>query len=100
MEYENPSYTDFTIYSKSGCPNCSVVKKLLQSKNLPFNVVNCDDYIIKNKDLFFFFIKCLSDREFKQFPIIFHKGTIIGGCNESKEYINRIFLSFDDDLDF
>ena len=29
MEFEKPSDTDFTVYSKSGCPNCSIVKKIL-----------------------------------------------------------------------
>jgi glutaredoxin len=100
MEFEKPSDNDFTVYSKSGCPNCSSVKKILQDKNLLFNVVDCDDYIIEDKENFLLFIKDLSKREIKQFPIIFHAGSIIGGYNETRDYIDKLFLSFDNILDF
>jgi len=100
MEFEKPSDTGFTVYSKSGCPNCSTVKKILKDKNLTFNVVDCDDYIIEDKINFLLFIKELSEREIKQFPIIFYDGTIVGGYNETKEFIDKIFLSFEDNLNF
>ena len=96
MEFEKPSNANFTVYSKSGCPNCSSAKKILKDKNLIFNVVDCDDYIIEDKENFLLFIKDLSQREIKQFPIIFHDGIIIGGYNETKEFINKLFLSFED----
>ena len=100
MEFEKPSDTGFTIYSKSGCPNCSNVKKLLKDKNLLFNVVDCDDYVIEDRENFLLFIKNLSEKEVKQFPIIFYESNFIGGYNETKEYINRLFLSFEDNLNF
>ena len=100
MEFEKPSDTDFTVYSKSGCPNCSIVKKILKDKNLIFNVVDCDDYIIEDKENFLLFIKDLSKREIKQFPIIFHAGVIIGGYNDIRDYIDKLFLSFDNILEF
>ena len=100
MEFEKPSDTDFTVYSKSGCPNCSNVKKILKDKGLLFNVVDCDDYIIEDKENFLWFIKDLSQREIKQFPIIFHAGNIIGGYNETRDFIDKLFLSFDNILDF
>ena len=96
MEFEKPSNIKFTVYSKSGCPYCSTVKKILKDKGLLFNVVDCDEYIIEDKENFLLFIKDLSKREIKQFPIIFHYGNIIGGYNETKEYIDKIFLSFED----
>ena len=100
MDFEKPSDNDFTVYSKSGCPNCSSVKKILKDKNLLFNVVDCDDYIIEDKENFLLFIKDLSKREIKQFPIIFHAGSIIGGYNETRDYIDKLFLSFYNILDF
>ena len=100
MEFEKPSDTNFTVYSKSGCPNCSSVKKLLKDKNLLFNVIDCDEYIIEDKVNFLLFIKEQSKREIKQFPIIFHEGNIIGGYSETKEYINKLFLSFEENLNF
>lgn len=52
MEIENPSESGFTIYSKSGCSNCIKVKKLLNDKNLKFNLINSDEYLIEDKDFF------------------------------------------------
>ena len=75
-------------------------KKMLKDKNLIFNVVDCDDYIIEDKENFLLFIKDLSQREIKQFPIIFHDGVIVGGYKETKELLDKLFLSFDNILDF
>ena len=36
MEIEEPLKTGFTVYSKSGCPNCTKVKKLLTEKRVFF----------------------------------------------------------------
>jgi glutaredoxin len=100
MEFEKPLDKGFTVYSKSGCPNCSNVKKLLKEKNLLFNVVDCDEYIIENKENFLLFIKEQAKREIKQFPIIFHEGALVGGYNETKEFIYKLLLSFEDNLNF
>jgi len=100
MEFDKPNKNNFTIYCKSGCPNCLKTKVLLKEKNLIFNVVDCDDYIIEDKENFLLFIKDLSKREIKQFPIIFYAGSIIGGYNETRDYIDKLFLSFDNILDF
>ena len=100
MEFEKPLEKGFTVYSKSGCPNCSNVKKLLKDKHLLFNIVDCDDYIIEDKENFLLFIKEHAKKEIKQFPVIFYEGTLIGGYSEVKEYINKIFLSFEENLNF
>lgn len=100
MEFEKPSVNGFTVYSKSGCHNCSTVKKILQDKNLAYNVVDCDDYIIEDKVNFLLFITELTEREIKQFPIIFYDGIIVGGYNETKDFIDKLFLSFEDNLNF
>jgi len=49
MEFEKPLNSGFTIYSKSGCPNCVKAKTLLKSKHLLFKIVNCDEYILEDK---------------------------------------------------
>ena len=71
MEIENPAEFGFTIYSKSGCPNCIKVKKLLKDNNINFNLINSDEYIIEDKDFFLSFIKEISNADVKSFPIIF-----------------------------
>jgi glutaredoxin len=100
MEFEYPCNQGFTIYSKSGCPNCTKVKHMLNAKNITFNVIDCDEYILENKELFLSVINKLSQIDIKQFPIIFYDGILVGGYNETKEYISKNFLSFEDNLDF
>lgn len=96
MEFQIPSSEGFTVYSKSGCLNCNKVKYLLKEQNLNFNIVDCDDYIIDDKENFLLFIKNLSKKDSKQFPIIFHKGIFIGGYIELNAYISKLLLSFEE----
>lgn len=99
MEFISPSNLGFTIYSKSGCLNCSKVKKLLQDNAINYNLIDCDDYIIEDKPDFLFFIKQVACVDVKVFPIIFHNGTFIGSYNETKDYIEKI-TCFDNNLTF
>ena len=95
MEIDKPLESGFTIYSKSGCPNCLKAKALLKSKNLLLKVIDCDEYIIEDKDFFLLFISALSNTDVKMFPIIFYDGEFIGGYNETKGFIDELLLAFD-----
>ena len=100
MEFEKPNKNGFTVYSKSGCPNCNKVKILLKEKNLLFNVVDCDDYLIEDKENFLLFVEQIANQSLKLFPIVFNDTIFIGGLNETKEYIDKLFLSFEENLSF
>jgi arsenate reductase-like glutaredoxin family protein len=39
-EFTKPSETQYTVYSKSGCPNCKKVKELLQNKQIPLPILS------------------------------------------------------------
>jgi len=95
MEFEKPLNSGFTIYSKSGCPNCVKAKTLLKSKHLLFKIVNCDEYILEDKESFLSFITSLSNTEVISFPIIFYDGKFIGGYNKITEFVEELLLSFD-----
>jgi glutaredoxin len=95
MEFESPSESGFTIYSKSGCPNCLKVKSLLKEKNLQFNIINSDEYIFEYKEAFLKFIKDISNKEVKTFPIIFYDKEFVGCYNETREFVDDLLLSFD-----
>jgi len=95
MEIELPSEIGFTIYSKSGCPNCLKVKKILHENKLSFNIINSDEYILEDKEYFLNFIKELSGIEVKSFPIIFYEKAFIGGYKEIIEIIDELLLAFD-----
>jgi glutaredoxin len=99
MEFEKPS-KGFTIYSKSGCTFCVKVKSLLKEKGLIFNMVDCDEYLIEDKPAFLEFIKELAGREVNSFPMIFFDGKFIGGYNETKDYLDKTLLSFEEYLNF
>ena len=95
MEFIKPLNSGFTIYSKSGCPNCSKIKTLLKKLQLISDIVDCDDYIIDNKESFLLFIKELTHNEKVIFPIVFNDGKYIGGYDESITYIDKLFISFE-----
>jgi len=88
MEFEEPSNTVFTIYSKSGCTFCTKVKKLLLEKNYAFDLIDCDDYLIEDKEKFLEFIKEHAGKEYKTFPMVFRCGTFVGGFTETKKLID------------
>ena len=100
MGFEEPIKSGFTIYSKSGCINCSKVKSLLKEKKLFFSVIDCDEYIIENKEDFLLFIKDKANREYKMFPMVFYDGSFIGGYTETQEYTDKLLLSFEENLNF
>jgi len=94
MEFELPSKKMFTIYSKSGCPNCLLVKSFLKEKKTNFNVVDCDEYIIENKNNFLLFINELSDKNITVFPIVFYYSYFIGSYTETKKFLDELRTAF------
>lgn len=89
--FEKPSEaTQYTVYSKSGCPNCKKVKELLETKQIPFTVIDCDEYLIETKPAFLQFIQDLTSQEWKTFPIVFNKDSrLIGGFIDTKLYLEQ-----------
>lgn len=96
---QEPKPIGFTIYSKSGCPNCTRIKKILTENNETFVEINCDEYLIEDKESFLSFIKNLAQKEWKVFPIIFNNGIFIGGFNQTQEFLDKQ-LSFDENIGF
>ena len=89
-----PSKNGFTIYSKSGCPNCMNVKKLLQENKIEHLVIDCDEYLIEEREKFIEFIEKICKKEVNIFPIIFFDEKFVGGFKETKEYIDRVLVDF------
>jgi glutaredoxin len=95
MDIPEPLANQFTVYSKSGCPNCTKVKHLLKEKNIVFSVINCDDYLLEDKATFLQWIEKQATKEYKLFPMVFDNKTFIGGFNEVSKYVESI-LDFND----
>ena len=99
MEFEEPQLTGFTIYTKSGCKNCTKVKQLLDSNKIPNVKVCCDEYILEDKANFVAFIISKTKEEMVLFPIVFNNGVFVGGYPETKDLINKT-ICFEESLDF
>lgn len=96
--FRTPSNKEYTVYSKSGCSNCTKVKELLLSKNIPFIVIDCDEYLIEMKSEFLLFIQELTSREWKTFPMVFTSDIrFIGGFTDTRVYLEEL-LEFTDEF--
>jgi glutaredoxin len=93
---EEPSNDFFTVYSKSGCPNCRLVKNLLKDKKMEYTEVDCDDFLIDSREEFLSFMKSKNNKEKQVFPIVFYKGNFIGGYYETIDLLDKLLLSFED----
>jgi glutaredoxin len=89
MDFEKPSATGYTIYSKSRCPFCRKAKVLLEEE--PYTIIDCDQYLADDttKQDFLQFIENLINKEYRTFPMIFKDGQFIGGFNETKIYYDK-----------
>ena len=94
MEFPYPQKDQITIYSKSGCINCTKVKSLLKDKSMAFNIIDCDEFLLEHKQEFLAFIQTLIGKEYKMFPMVFDNNKFIGGFNETNKYLEQ-FLDFD-----
>ena len=93
MEFTEPLHKGFTVYTKSGCSNCMRVKKIFQEKKIQFTTIDCDNYLIEEKDNFLSFIKLKSISDHKTFPFIFYDNVFIGGYQETVQFVDKL-LSF------
>jgi glutaredoxin len=69
----------FVIFTKTGCNNCKTLKKVLELNNYMTLMVNCDDYLIDDRDGFIEVMKnqIQSDVERIFFPIVFYDGVYL-----------------------
>lgn len=98
MDFFTPLESGFTIYSKSGCPNCTKVKKLLLDKQTFFLDISCDEYLLEDKEGFLSFIKERANKEYKTFPMIFKDGKFIGGFSETQLHFDKLSCFSNDDF--
>jgi glutaredoxin len=95
MEFIAPDKSSFTVYSKSGCRHCTTVKTFIKDKHFSFTEINCDDYLLEDKDGFLKFIEELGGTNHKTFPIVFYKGKFVGGLMDTIDLLDKILLLFD-----
>lgn len=94
MEIQTPIKNQFTVYSKSGCEFCIKAKELLIDMQLVHTIINCDKYLLEDKEGFLQFIQQLATIKYTTFPMIFDGKTFVGGYSNIIEYSNHL-LDFD-----
>ena len=92
MEYPQPNSNTFTIYTKSGCLYCHKVKQLLDDNYKSYTTIHCDEYLRDNRDNFLLFLKEITGKDCKTFPIVFHNEKYIGGYIDTVAYLDTIQL--------
>ena len=98
MSFISPSLDKYTVYSKDKCGYCTRVKNLLIKNSIKFTEINCDKYLQEDKDGFLEFIKNLTGKDIKTFPIVFMNNEYIGGYNETNIIVEE--TKKPGDLDF
>lgn len=98
MEITTPHVKGFTIYSKSGCPNCTSVKKLIKEKHFFYSEINCDEYILEDKNKFLQEIENIAGKSWKTFPMVFYENKFVGGLTDTIDLIDKKILSFEDNF--
>ena len=98
MEITRPDIKGFTIYSKSGCPNCTSVKKLIKEKQFFISEINCDEYILEDKEQFLKEIENIAEKSWKTFPMVFYEGKFVGGLTDTIDLIDKTLLLFEDNF--
>ena len=68
----------------------------MKDKNLVYNIIYCDEYLINDKVGFLEYIHNLASVEVKTFPMIFYYDKFIGGYDETKDYIDKMLLFLDE----
>jgi glutaredoxin 3 len=63
---------NIVIYTKSGCPNCTTAKRLLDDKGIGYNEYSVDDHVTMS-----LFIQ--NNQGIRQMPQIFIEGQRVGG---------------------
>lgn len=87
VEYIYPFEKGFTIYTKSGCKFCTEVKKLLKLNKMDYETIDCDDYLLNNKEDFLTFIGNNAGKSVRTFPMVFYNRKFIGGYIETEKFI-------------
>jgi glutaredoxin len=82
----------FTVYTKGGCGYCDKVKAHLKSKQMSFQEISCDQWLIEGKADFLEKMQTMIGAPWKTFPMVFYNGVFVGGYTESVPFIETKWM--------
>ena len=98
MDFALPTPGKYAIYTKSGCAFCNKAKSLLQQKLIAFEQIDCDEYLLINRDSFLSFISVIANKDYRTFPMVFDpSGNFVGGFTDVKALLDKQ-LEFGEDF--
>jgi len=92
MNITLPDKTLISIYSKSNCKNCNIIKDIFNEYNIKYIEINCDEYLRLDREEFIKQMNILLKTNIDtiiQFPIVFDKETLIGTYDQTIQYIKN-----------
>lgn len=89
MAFIEPSKIGYTIYSKLDCPQCFKIKILLEEEP-DVTTLDCDLYLLNNRDGFLEFMNNIAGKECKIFPMVFYEGVFVGGFKETWKHYQEL----------
>jgi glutaredoxin len=110
VEFSKPSEEGFTIYTKTNCKYCKLVKELLEKNNIQSNIIECDEYLYETdtKGSFVYYInqhyiQKFYVGEYRTFPMVFFNKKFIGGYTDTLKFIKEnkaelLKLNFESDF--
>ena len=84
---QSPSDEGFTVYTKTDCKYCAMVKELLEDEIVTY--ILCDEYLAEDKDRFLAFIDSKGGKEHKTFPMVFFDAKFVGGFTDTLTLMKR-----------
>ena len=85
--YPSPAAEGFTVYTKTDCKFCAMVKELLEEQ--PTTYVQCDEFL-DDREAFFAFTEAKGAVNHKTFPIIFYDGIFVGGFADTVKVVKKL----------
>jgi glutaredoxin 3 len=76
----------WTIVTKTTCPYCINVKKLLKEKNIDFFEIDLNNYTSKRNSIFEELDQYTSG--YRRVPMVFYYDNFIGGYDDTKKFLN------------
>ena len=73
----------YTIYTKKACTYCRKIKELLVDETPAPVYISVDDILQNQKEDFLAFIDIKTGVPYRTFPMVFYKGSFIGGYTET-----------------